>query len=79
MSQKMSGSEKLKATCQTMANLSPEEISQIAGGASGYGSFLDHWMIKGIPNPIDFYRGIDINRLDLNQVNLPNINISNGF
>jgi hypothetical protein len=36
MSHEMSGSEKLKAECQTMASLTPEEISQIASGLSGF-------------------------------------------
>lgn len=53
MSHEMSGSEKLKAECQTMASLTPEEISQIAGGLSGFGAVnfntFPSWMIKGIP------------------------------
>ena len=57
MSHEMSGSEKLKAECQTMASLTPEEISQIAGGLSGFGAVnfntFPSWLIRGIP--VDIY------------------------
>ena len=57
MSHEMSGSEKLKAECQTMANLTPEEISQIAGGLSGLSAAnfntFPSWLIRGIP--VDIY------------------------
>ncbi|NBQ70949.1 MAG: hypothetical protein EBU46_19810 [Nitrosomonadaceae bacterium] len=53
----MSGSEKLKAECQTMASLTPEEISQIAGGLSGFSAAnfntFPSWLIRGIP--VDIY------------------------
>ncbi|MBX9916377.1 MAG: hypothetical protein K2Y07_03940 [Nitrosomonas sp.] len=57
MSHEMSGSEKLKAECQTMASLTPEEISQIAGGLSGFSAVnfntFPSWLIRGIP--VDIY------------------------
>lgn len=57
MSHEMSGSEKLKAECQTMASLTPEEISQIAGGLSGFSAAnfntFPSWLIRGIP--VDIY------------------------
>ena len=60
MSHEMSGSEKLKAECQTMASLTPEEISQIAGGLSSLSSSstvnfntFPSWLIRGIP--VDIY------------------------
>lgn len=57
MSHEMSGSEKLKAECQTMASLTPEEISQIAGGLSGFSvanfNTFPSWLIRGIP--VDIY------------------------
>jgi hypothetical protein len=52
MSHAISGSDKLKANCQTLASLSTEEINQIAGGA--FGINLQTWMIRGIP--ADIYR-----------------------
>lgn len=57
MSHEMSGSEKLKAECQTMSSLTPEEISQIAGGLSGFSAAnfntFPSWLIRGIP--VDIY------------------------
>ncbi len=47
MSHEMSGSEKLKVQCQTMASLTPEEISQIAG--AGLQLDLFHFFPNGIP------------------------------
>lgn len=38
MSHPLSGSEKLKEKCQSMASLTPEEITQVAGGFS-FGGF----------------------------------------
>lgn len=49
MSQPMSGSTKLKERCQTMASLTPEEITQVAGGFSFGGFNLSSWWIRGIP------------------------------
>ena len=63
MSHEMSGSEKLKAECQTMASLTPEEISQIAGGLSGFSvanfNTFPSWLIRGIP--VDIYHVNTIN------------------
>ncbi|MER0214739.1 MAG: hypothetical protein DU481_00790 [Nitrosomonas sp.] len=59
MSHEMSGSEKMKAECQTMASLTPEEISQIAGGLSGFGAVnfntFPSWLIRGIPVDISHF------------------------
>lgn len=68
MSHEMSGSEKLKAQCQTMTSLTPEEISQIAGGLYSVNSFnlstIPSWLIRGIP--VDIYH-------------INSTSISNGF
>jgi hypothetical protein len=53
MSHEISGSDKLKAKCQTLASLSAEEINQIAGGGV-YGGSYPFWLIRGIP--VDIYR-----------------------
>ncbi len=71
MSQEMSGSEKLKAKCQTMASLTPEEIAQVAGG---YALALQNPLIKipglggpiinGMPGPDIFRSGLLIQNLN---------------
>jgi hypothetical protein len=47
------GSDKLKAACTSMATLTPEQISQVAGGVSlsqvaGY-TLVPGWWIRGQP------------------------------
>ena len=49
MSHEISGSAKMKEKCQTIASLTPEEISAVAGGLS---ISLQTWMIRGIPADI---------------------------
>ncbi len=49
MSQEISGSEKLKDKCQTIASLTPEEIAEVAGGLT---LNLQGWWIRGIPADI---------------------------
>ncbi|MBX3639103.1 MAG: hypothetical protein KF888_01135 [Nitrosomonas sp.] len=69
MSQEMSGSEKLKVKCQTIASLTPEEIAQVAGGASFGGTIIPTWLIRGIP--VDRYvfnsQQLQMNELNINQ------------
>lgn len=69
MSQEMRGSEKMKTRCQTMASLTPEEITQVAGGFSFGGFYVPSWMIRGIP--VDIYKSgmqtPQLNELNMNQ------------
>lgn len=69
MSQPMSGSAKLKERCQTMASLTPEEITQVAGGFSFGGFNLSSWWIRGVPADIykSGFQQPQVNEMNLNQ------------
>ncbi len=69
MSQEIRGSEKLKATCQTMASLTPEQIAQVAGGFSLSGHISPYWLINGIPFDPHFinFQPLQLNEFNINQ------------
>ncbi|MBK7352300.1 MAG: hypothetical protein IPI97_10375 [Nitrosomonas sp.] len=67
MSHPLSGSEKLKEKCQSMASLTPEEITQVAGGFSFGGFNLSSWWIRGIP--ADIYKS-GLQQLQVNEMNV---------
>ncbi len=69
MTQEMRGSEKMKATCQTMASLTPEQIAQVAGGFSWSGSIAPYWLINGIPFDPHFikFQPLQLNESQINQ------------
>jgi hypothetical protein len=53
------GSDKLKAACTSVATLTPQQISQVAGGVS----LTPIWWIRGTPHP--FERLVDPGALTL--------------
>lgn len=72
MSSEMRGSDKLKQTCSSLTELSPEEMEQISGGY-----FSSSYKLVAFPHGIPWPEFFRINTLDQRVMDASRI--SNGF